>query len=56
MKYFLKMETVKPLKKKGSTKQKGTKICFLPSKEVFSSIKFSSSILEKRIKRTCFFK
>ena len=48
--FFKNGETVKPLKKKGSTKQKGTKICFLPSKEVFSSIKFSASILEKRIR------
>ena len=48
-------ETIKPLKKKGSTKQNGTKINFLPSKEVFSSIKFSSSILRKKDKRTCFF-
>ncbi len=47
-------ETIKPLKKKGSTKQKGTKICFLPSREVFSSIKFSSSILEKRIRELAF--
>ena len=31
-------ETIKPLKKKGSTKQNGTKINFLPSKEVFSSL------------------
>ena len=47
-------ETIKPLKKKGSTKQNGTKINFLPSKEVFSSIKFSSSILEKRIRELAF--
>ena len=33
--YFKNGETIKPLKKKGSTKQKGTKICFLPSREVF---------------------
>ena len=45
---------VKPLKKIGKTKKKGTRINFLPSKEIFSSIKFSSSILEKRIKELAF--
>ena len=35
--------SVKPLKKMGNTKKKGTKITFLPSKDIFSSIKFSSS-------------
>mgnify|MGYP001421695974 FL=1 len=35
----------KPLKKIGNTKKKGTKITFLPSKEIFSSIKFSSTVL-----------
>ena len=38
----------------GKTKKKGTKITFLPSKEIFSSIKFSSSILEKRIRELAF--
>ena len=46
--------SVKPLKKVGKTKKKGTKINFLPSKEIFSSIKFSSSILEKRIRELAF--
>ena len=46
--------SVKPLKKLGKTKKKGTKITFLPSKEIFSSIKFSSSILEKRIRELAF--
>ena len=46
--------SLKPLKKIGKTKKKGTKINFLPSKEIFSSIKFSSSILEKRIKELAF--
>ena len=45
---------VKPLKKIGKTKKKGTRINFLPSKEIFSSIKFSSTILEKRIKELAF--
>ena len=52
--FFKNGETIKPLKKKGTTKQKGTKICFLPSREVFSSIKFSASILEKRIRELAF--
>ena len=45
---------IKPLKKVGKTKKRGTKINFLPSKEIFSSIKFSSSILDKRIKELAF--
>ena len=47
-------DSLKPLKKIGNTKKKGTKITFLPSKEIFSSIKFSSSILEKRIRELAF--
>ena len=46
--------SIKPLKKIGKTKKKGTKITFLPSREIFSSIKFSSSILEKRIRELAF--
>ena len=46
--------SIKPLKQIGKTKKKGTKITFLPSKEIFSSIKFSSSILEKRIRELAF--
>ncbi len=46
--------TLKPLKQVGKTKKRGTRINFLPSKEVFSSIKFSSSILEKRIRELAF--
>ena len=46
--------TIKPLKKLGKTEKKGTKISFLPSKQIFSSIKFSSSILEKRIRELAF--
>ena len=46
--------SLKPLKKIGSTKKTGTKITFLPSKELFSSIKFSSSILQKRIRELAF--
>ena len=46
--------SIKPLKQVGKTKKKGTQITFLPSKEIFSSIKFSSSILEKRIRELAF--
>ncbi len=46
--------TVKSLRQIGKTKKRGTKINFLPSKEVFSSIKFSATILEKRIRELAF--
>ena len=46
--------SIKPLKQIGKTKKKGTEITFLPSKEIFSSIKFSSNILEKRIRELAF--
>ena len=47
-------KTIKPLKQIGKTKKRGTRINFLPSKEVFSSVKFSSTILEKRIRELAF--
>ena len=46
--------SIKPIKKIGKTKKKGTKINFLPSKEIFSSIKFSFSTLDKRIRELAF--
>ncbi|MEC7136340.1 MAG: DNA gyrase subunit B [Pseudomonadota bacterium] len=46
--------SIKPLKQVGKTKKTGTKITFLPSSEIFSSIKFSPSILEKRIRELAF--
>ena len=46
--------SVKPLKKLGKTKKNGTRITFLPSKQIFSSTKFSTSILEKRIRELAF--
>ena len=46
--------SLKPIKKVGKTKKKGTRINFLPSKEIFSSTKFSASILEKRIRELAF--
>ena len=46
--------SLKPLKQIGKTKKRGSKINFLPSKEIFSSLKFSSIILEKRIRELAF--
>ena len=46
--------SIKPLKKIGKTKKNGTKITFLPSKQIFSSIKFSTNTLEKRIRELAF--
>ena len=46
--------SIKPLKKVGKTKKNGTRITFLPSNEIFSSIKFSYNILERRIRELAF--
>ena len=46
--------TIKSLKQVGKTKKRGTRINFLPSSDIFSLIKFSSSILEKRIRELAF--
>ena len=43
-----------PLKVIGKSKQTGTQITFLPSKEIFSSIKFSANILIKRMRELAF--
>ncbi len=43
-----------PLKAIGKSKETGTQITFLPSKEIFSSIKFSASILIKRMRELAF--
>ena len=43
-----------PLKNVGKSKETGTQITFLPSKEVFSSIQFSGSILIKRMRELAF--
>ena len=43
-KYFIEFrngDSIKPLKLIGKSKNSGTKIKFLPSKKIFSSIKFS---------------
>ncbi len=55
--YFIEFEdgkSIKPLKKIGKTKKKGTSVTFLPSSEIFSSTKFSSSILQKRMRELAF--
>ncbi len=43
-----------PLKAVGKVKNTGTQITFLPSKEIFSSIKFSANILIKRMRELAF--
>ncbi len=55
--YFIEFEngkSLKPLKKIGKSTKKGTNITFLPSKEIFSSIKFSSTVLQKRMRELAF--
>ncbi len=47
-------DSVSPLKIIGKSKEKGTQITFLPSKEIFSSIKFSGNILIKRMRELAF--
>ena len=56
-KYFIEFNNGKaksPLKVVGKSKVSGTKITFLPSKDVFSSIKFSGNILIKRMRELAF--
>jgi DNA gyrase subunit B len=56
-KYFIEFkdgDAKKPLKEIGKSKETGTKITFLPSKEIFSSIKFSANILVKRMRELAF--
>ncbi len=56
-KYFIEFkngEAKSPLKTVGKSKENGTEINFLPSKEIFSSTKFSFSILEKRLRELAF--
>ncbi len=47
-------EAVKPLKIIGKAKNTGTKINFFPSEKIFSSIKFSFSIIQKRMRELAF--
>ena len=56
-KYFMEFKNGNaklPLKQIGKSKNNGTEINFTPSKEVFSSTKFSFSILEKRLRELAF--
>jgi DNA gyrase subunit B len=56
-KYFIEFingEAKKPLKQIGKSKETGTQITFLPSKEIFSAIKFSEAILVKRMRELAF--
>ena len=56
-KYFIEFEdgkTRKPLKVIGKSKNTGTQVTFLPSKEVFSSTQFSGNILIKRMRELAF--
>ena len=47
-------KAVAPLKVKGKTNKTGTFINFLPSKSVFSNIKFNSTTLQKRMRELAF--
>ncbi len=47
-------ETKTPLKIIGKSKNTGTKINFLPSKDIFSSTKFSFAIIQKRMRELAF--
>ncbi len=51
---FLNGEPKSPLKVIGKSKFTGTQITFLPSKEIFSSIKFNPSIIIKRMRELSF--
>ena len=47
-------EAKAPLKVTGNSKDTGTQITFLPSKEIFSSTKFSANIIIKRMRELAF--
>ncbi len=56
-KYFIEFkegDAKSPLKKIGKSRETGTQITFLPSKEIFSSIKFNSNTLIKRMRELAF--
>ncbi len=56
-KYFIEFrngEAKSPLKLIGKSRSTGTQITFLPSKEIFSSIKFMPNILIKRMRELAF--
>ncbi len=47
-------KTKSPIKFTKKTKKSGTKINFLPSKDIFSSIKFSAATLQKKMRELAF--
>ena len=51
---FINGKTTKSIKFVKKTQKSGTKINFVPSKEIFSSIKFSSSTLQKKMRELAF--
>ena len=56
-KYFIEFKdgaSKAPLKVVGKSKETGTQITFLPSKEIFSSIKFTPNIIIKRMRELAF--
>jgi DNA gyrase subunit B len=56
-KYFIEFrhgKALAPLKITGKSKNTGTEINFLPSKEIFSSRKFSANIIQKRMRELAF--
>ena len=56
-KYFIQFKNgnaIKPLKIVGKSKNTGTEIKFLQTKEIFSSIKFSFNIIQKRMRELAF--
>ena len=56
-KYFIEFKNGKaksPLREIGKSKNNGTIINFLPSKEIFSLTKFSSNIIQKRMRELAF--
>ena len=56
-KYFVEFKdgkAINPLKVLGKSKSRGTQIKFLPSKDIFSSIKFSFNTIQKRMRELAF--
>jgi len=56
-KFFIEFKNgsaIKPLKSIGISKNTGTEISFLPSKEIFSSTKFNFNIIQKRMRELAF--
>ena len=51
---FVNGKTKNPIKFIKKTKKSGTKINFLPSKDIFSSIKFSAATLQKKMRELAF--